>query len=437
MSIQEEHMPEVIKETPQPDGERRLRDKANVGAAALAFAFQQSPANEMTRIWVGTNVLHTTGSPVLTGVGVGLATFAIEGVSASSIGSALRSYPEKMDKIKVRLTGGSNSERSEADPEKRSLATDTALALGVGSGALVVKRHFEEQDRTATQDTKTIAKSAAGISIFSAGIATLASGGIEKLDRVGVPAETTQFLLERATDWKTYAAALAIVESFRYMKNKVKKARKEEFKEVADVDKKTGYQFGLIKDPAKLEKAAILEQDVWNKKGYGSLDGYKDHIEHARTFAAFDENGECKGLARLFGAGEVLPPFLEMEFYDEEEKKRITKGCEDKKIEELGTLAKEPRAPFRVVAASLQRLAYRDAIKRGVQEWGIIMEPERVSTMNEHYGFTFRQVGPTEYYQGGDCAPHIMSLKEVDKNMRKKFPLQYLWFTRAPLRRHA
>jgi hypothetical protein len=126
-----------------------------------------------------------------------------------------------------------------------------------------------------------------------------------------------------------------------------------------------------------------------------------------------------------------------MEFYDSEEKKRITEACQSDEIEELGTIAKIPGAPSKVITINLLRLVFRDFKKRDVKKVGIIMEPERVEAMNRLYGFTFRQLGPTEYYQGGDCAPHIMDLEEVDKSMRRSRPLQYLWFVKAPLRSRA
>ena len=53
--------------------------------------------------------------------------------------------------------------------------------------------------------------------------------------------------------------------------------------------------------------------------------------------------------------------------------------------------------------------------------------------MNTLYGFTFRQLGPAISYQGGECAPHIMDLEEVDHAMSEKFPDLYEWFVNEPL----
>lgn len=79
------------------------------------------------------------------------------------------------------------------------------------------------------------------------------------------------------------------------------------------------------------------------------------------------------------------------------------------------------------------RLAYRDARLRGAKQWGIIMEPERVERMNEHFGFTFKQLGPAVDYQGGDCAAFVMDLEEVDQQMRENMPELHDWFVNQPL----
>jgi hypothetical protein len=195
---------------------------------------------------------------------------------------------------------------------------------------------------------------------------------------------------------------------------------------------KHGNTYGIVKDYAQLEKAAVLEQDVWTEKAYGDLEeeGYLPHIAQSRTFAAF--NGEdCVGVTRMFiGNDEIVPPFTEheMPYYDETEREKIMDEARVGDIEELGTAAVATELRGQGVNLRLWRLAYRDARARGIKKWGIIMEPERVEKMNKNHGFTFRQLGDPIPYQGGDCAAFIMDLDEVDKTMKKKHPLTHFWF---------
>lgn len=206
-------------------------------------------------------------------------------------------------------------------------------------------------------------------------------------------------------------------------------------KPITDIDPNTGRVFQLTVDPQKLARAAELEQSIWYEEGYGSLSEYAENITNSRTFTAFDEN-RCVGVARLFEGTKRLPPFVsEMPFYDKNEQSQISESCRSGETEELGTIAVDKQFRNGLIFENLARLSYRDAFYgRHMKYWGIIMEPERVKRMNRHYGFTFKQLGPTVDYQGGLCAAHIMDLQEVNDNMSEKFPEIYNWFVNEPLK---
>jgi GNAT superfamily N-acetyltransferase len=200
---------------------------------------------------------------------------------------------------------------------------------------------------------------------------------------------------------------------------------------------KYGLSYGLLESPELLAEAAIVEQAVWDEKQYGNLEeeGYLPFIKNSRTFGALDPEGNIVGMNRMFQATETeVPPFLEMDFDDESEKEAIIADARLGNTEELGTVAVLPKFRGKRANLRLWRMAYRDARERGIQNWGIIMEPERVAKMNKYQGFTFRQLGPAVNYQGGDCAPFIMSLEEVDQSMSKNHRLNYFWFVTKKLK---
>ncbi|HET7320786.1 MAG TPA: hypothetical protein VFI84_04375 [Candidatus Saccharimonadales bacterium] len=201
-----------------------------------------------------------------------------------------------------------------------------------------------------------------------------------------------------------------------------------------DKDPIHGCTYDLIHDEKRLAAAAEMELRVWQEQGFGDLDEYAQHIKHSRTFAAFNGK-ECVGVGRLFAASEAgLPPFVtSMPFYEQDVRTALNGECEQGLAEEFGTVAVSESLRDGIVFTHIARLSYRDARARGVKTWGIIREPELVAKWNEHYGFTFKQVGESIDYQGGMCAAHIMDLDEVDRNMSQKFPEIYDWFVNQPL----
>lgn len=181
------------------------------------------------------------------------------------------------------------------------------------------------------------------------------------------------------------------------------------------------------------QRALDLEQDIWHQEGYGNLDVYEKFIPQSRIFAAF-KGDQCVGMNRLFAGSPEIPPFIsEFRIDDPVLEQKLKDGCKDLKIEEFGTVgvAKEFRGGRTFL--DICRMAFRDAEARGVEIWGIIMEPERVQKMNNGLAFTFGQIGPAVEYQGGMCAPHIMDFAEVHENMRASRPELYDWFINQPL----
>lgn len=183
---------------------RSLGDRIkNVGAITV-FAFQQSPANEAIRACVGANIFDYTGNPLLVGAGVGVATMAIEGLSSLSIGAALQDEHGMVNRFKHMIKRG----QSENMPAPNSSAvSDTAVMLGIGAGALVVKRHFEEPDRNLAKDVRTSVKASGFIAGFSGGVAGLASGGLSYASSVGLE-KPAEIMINVLADGRTYIGLL-------------------------------------------------------------------------------------------------------------------------------------------------------------------------------------------------------------------------------------
>jgi GNAT superfamily N-acetyltransferase len=351
---------------------------------------------------------------------LGASTFLVEGAGAMAAASLLGS--ERAQRLNAALEKRINRE----DGTKTSKLTKAVAALAIGATASMAIEHIEDPHRTVAQNRKYGLLTSAGLG------GVLAIGGAAGTEAVTATIENPVVVAPIAGSVALLEVARRKWRSIMRHPHEVEDPLTEEWK---DSDKR--HKYHLLSDPTETVKAAITEQNVWDEKGFGKLDeaGYTGHIEHSRTFVAFDKDGECKGVNRMFGAYEdVLPPFLELPFDSEEEREMLSQRARDGKLEELGTVAVVEDARGQGVNGRLWRLAYRDAVARGVEEWGIIMEPERVAKLNKYHGFTFRQLGSAVDYQGGDCAAFVMNLEESVANMQKKHPLQQFALVRLRLK---
>ncbi len=88
---------------------------------------------------------------------------------------------------------------------------------------------------------------------------------------------------------------------------------------------KYGLQYGIVTSSEERERAANLEQAVWDENDYGNLEeeGYTTYFPNSQVIAAFDQE-ECIGMTRMFRNTIEQPPFIgSMPFYDEAERTRL------------------------------------------------------------------------------------------------------------------
>jgi len=386
------------------------------GQIAVATA-AVSPLNEIARVAAVGASFAASHSPEVGALAAGGSTTVIELVgalaSASLIGTETGS----------RFFNWLNRRLASAMPKKLTpFSKATATFLGGSTVGMSIEQ-IENPDRTVQQNRRY------GV------LASVALGAvIAPLGAVGFPAASAAIANPEISGPAAGGAILFEVGRRAISKWRQRSAERKDMQRWRDSDKNCDYR--LVNSAVELSNAAEIEQSVWDEKGFGNLDeeGYAKYIAKSRTFAAFDKTGKCVGVNRMFGGTDgILPPFLGMSFYDEAVQAKLKMSAMRGDLEELGTVAVVPGLRGKMVNAHLWRLAYRDAVDRGVKQWGIIMEPERVESMNKGYGFAFEQLGGVEDYQGGDCAAFVMNLEEAAHQMRHKKPAQYLWFTRLPL----
>ncbi|MDP3618797.1 MAG: hypothetical protein Q8R63_03285 [Ramlibacter sp.] len=189
----------------------------------------------------------------------------------------------------------------------------------------------------------------------------------------------------------------------------------------------------IVTDDHSIAQASALEQAVWHQRNYPGLQSYGKYKRQSRVFVAFGGR-ECLGITRMFGRGQHTPPFLDaMPIQDINLREKLLAGFTQGTVEELGTTAVAAGARSHITSIEMWRAAFRDAVDRGVDTWGVIMEPERVHVLRRRYGAPYRQVGPAVDYQGGLCAAHVLEFRDMHTHMRANRPEYYQWFVQAPV----
>ncbi|MGI8636429.1 MAG: hypothetical protein ACR2KZ_13615, partial [Segetibacter sp.] len=378
----------------------RFTKAARIAQSALVAA-EISPLNETIRgsLFAGSEII--SNSSLVSSGAVGISTFCIEtagGLAAASLldTDKAKEIFNKVNKKTRRLPGLVTNKDSAEVKKIPGIAKAGATLLG----GTVVGMALEQRDnpqRTKKQNRRYSVVASGWLASTSGAATFLASEGIH----TGVENPTTGAAIVGGVVGGAAGAG--------WLKHRFTKEKNEKLiPDLLDIDAETGIKFSPAQSPVTKKLAGELEQEVWSEKNYGNLDSYKDNIDNSRLFTAFDDS-ECVGIVRLFQPPAVAP-FIDLPFYDPTSQAKILQSYQNGEIEELGTTAVKKGFRNGVVSNRLRRLAYRDARQRNIQYWGIIMEPERVEKMNKFFGFTFKQLGPTIQYQGGECAAHIMDL---------------------------
>lgn len=407
-------------------GQRVLSSAKRAGQTAVVLA-ELSPANEAIRLGAFGAGEILSHSPVVGALTLGGSALLVEGAAAISAASLLGT--ETNDKFnswlraKISKTGFDES----SDISATTYAASTLLGGSVVSMAL---HKFANPESTVKESRRFGLKNTV---LFAGASAIAGAAGSEGVD----------LAFHNPVAAAGVVSVAGVGAGIKKVRSIYSKKRAEQQTGYADkpnhwLDYHNGIKYGLVQSGKEFELSGELENETWIKMGYGDIEeeGYSEYVKNSRTFAAF-KGDQCIGVNRMFhGRENALPPFLadDMPFYDEGERITLAEQTRRGDIEELGTVAVHEDFRGEKVNLRLWRLAYRDARERGVKYWGIIMEPERVEKMNKFHGFTFRQLGDTVEYQGGDCAAHVMDLEEVDKTMRKQHPIEHFWFVRKNIR---
>jgi hypothetical protein len=195
---------------------KKLYRAALLGATLTALAFEQGPGNEAVRSALMFNVLDHTHNALAAGGAVGAITMAIEGGTSGLIALGLHEEKSAVKRVIQRFKRKSAPELDEdgkAIEIDRTFATkagDLALALTVGPGIAMTKRHLQE----AEPDFKTDVRRGLGYSAIGAGVSGgigyLITGGIQQAAKVGLEAPA-EFVARWGADARTWVGLLGVV----------------------------------------------------------------------------------------------------------------------------------------------------------------------------------------------------------------------------------
>ena len=340
---------------------RRISQRWDViktaGQAAVAASLL-TPLNEAIRgaaVIAGFTYSH---SPEFTATTFGASTLAVELVGGLAAASVMDTD------VSQRFTTRLHHKMPETlKTDGLSPATEAVIAFSTGTVVGMGVKQIQDPERTKQDNQRYAVRTSVGLGVALAGVGAVV--GAEGPSALNVVAENPTISASTAGGVVALEAGRRLIRRFRFPK-KVENIETETWQ---DSDKFASYH--LVTDPDQLEQARTTEQAVWDEMKYGKLDeeGYDVHIAASRTFGAFDEAGECVGVTRVFGANkdeEVVPPFLEMEFYDEDKRQSLRERAYAGVVEELGTTAVIKPLRHKGVNAHMWRQAYRDVEARGI-----------------------------------------------------------------------
>lgn len=209
--------------------------KLVLSLAVGALIFEQSPANEALRTWLGLEVLDRTRSEWLVGAAIFGVTMLIEGVSSLLIVAGLH-LPSKLVR---RLTDRLGSVETAAPNRSRGarvggILTDASLALGVGAGLVVMRRHLRMAQPKVGTDARVGVNASLVVAVVSGAIGVLAAGGIRHADKIGLGTPARWFV-DYATDWRFWLVVFFVVQLVGIVKRIVRKCgRQREIDAVAE-----------------------------------------------------------------------------------------------------------------------------------------------------------------------------------------------------------
>lgn len=413
-------VPEIVDQISRFQQAMHTLKRAGQGAIVAA---EVSPLNETVRYSLfGASMVYSQ-SPLTGALVLGGSTLVIEGAAALASASLISSENGSRS---VKWINGRLEKVRKSNAKMGPLA-EAGTALIGGSAVAMAATQLENPDREIQETRKYGLKVSSWLAGICAVQGALMANGIDTLEPtdLGVGVLSIAGLLAAAKWAKNRPERTDSLSRLKALSNgQLDYAINEKHKFIT--------REATMGSPEAAE-ALELERKVWKKYNFGdAVEEYKAYDSQTQMYIARDEK-EVIGIVRMFKGSPKLPPFMDLSFDDEKEHAQLVKGCEEGIVEELGTAARMDGTAKSVVSAEMWRLAYRNAHERGVKKWGIIMEPERVHELNNRYGLCFKQVGPTENYQGGDCAPHVLDLQEVESYMLLRKPHVYWWFSKKKL----
>lgn len=178
-----------------------------------------------------------------------------------------------------------------------------------------------------------------------------------------------------------------------------------------------GYRSTLIRTgDERFEEAERLEHDVFVASGYCDPSPLRRVREYDpwRDVSAFAAVEDIYG-GRLVGSVRVMSgPYRDLPIGEFE--RDLDDSLDDPVCEYVAT-AVAPEARAQGVAEELWRSVWIHARRGGVAGLVGLVDPWLHERLNEYYGFTFRQLGRSRWYMGGEVRPIGTGLPELEANL--------------------
>lgn len=183
-------------------------------AAAGAWAFEVSPANEAFRadaaVEVYERLQNVPLNAIAAGVAVGGITMAVESATGLATAKTIEAKEGFLGRFNRWLI--KNVDDLEMTDEEGYQKSDYVLGLAGGSTPVVIAHHRRRGGRTYEENRNTALQASAGIAAFSAGLTTTAIDTIEWAAENGFP-EQAMAVFDGLENWKTWVGMFAVLKA--------------------------------------------------------------------------------------------------------------------------------------------------------------------------------------------------------------------------------
>jgi hypothetical protein len=193
-----------------------------------------------------------------------------------------------------------------------------------------------------------------------------------------------------------------------------------------------GLDYLRVEEGELVEEAKRLEYRVFSELGYQGAGPFMTELEpyHSRFYVAVEDTTVVGSVRMATPTNNGLPTTDLATLDHDRPLARLAlediSSCEDPAA---SAVARGYRTRHRFACIlNLYRLAYQDAVRKGVKVWVAIIDAALLPHFRNIFHFNFEDIGPPQELLGTLCIPSALDFHKGPSYMQKKDPELLDWF---------